>query len=84
MTITSPYVEDESACIMYIDTQLEKDIGLGSDYPFDPLGPLECIVPSDYKENGLAVGSPLRLKLSAGDLLKAMVKEYNRVKTPGQ
>ena len=45
---------------MYIDTDREKEIGLGSDYPFEPLGPLECIIPSKYKEGyGLTVDSPL-------------------------
>ena len=70
---------------MYIDTAREKDIGLGSDYPFEPLGPLECIIPKKYKEdNGLIEDMPFNLKLSAGDLLKSMVAEYNRVRTPGQ
>ena len=70
---------------MYIDTDREKDIGLGSDYPFEPLGPLECIIPKKYKEGyGLTVGFPLQLKLSAGNLLKSMVAEYNRVRGPGQ
>ena len=69
---------------MYIDTDLENDIGLGSDYPFEPLGPLECIVPKKYKEDyALELDMPLRLKLSAGDLLKSMVAEYNRVRTRG-
>ena len=36
---------------MYIDTALEEDIGLGTDYPFEPLGPLECIVPKKYQED---------------------------------
>ena len=69
---------------MYIDTALEEDIGLGSDYPFEPLGPLECIVPKKYQENyALELNMPLSLKLSAGDLLKSMVAEYNRVRTRG-
>ena len=47
---------------MYIDTDLENDIGLGSEYPFEPLGPLECIVPKKYSEDyALAEDMPLRL-----------------------
>ena len=68
--MTLPDVEDESACIMYIDTDLEKEIGLGSDYPFEPLGPLECILPKKYKEDhNCTEGMPIQLKLSAGNLL---------------
>ena len=70
---------------MYIDTALEEDIGLGTDYPFEPLGPLECIVPKKYQEDyALQLNMPLRINLSAGGLLKSMVFEYNRVRTPGQ
>ena len=29
-----------------LDTNREKEIGLGPDYPYDPLGPGECIIPS--------------------------------------
>ena len=55
---------------MYIDTDLEKEIGLGSDYPFEPLGPLECILPNKYKKDyNYTEGMPIGLKLSAGNLL---------------
>jgi len=36
-----------STCVGAIDTAREKQIGLGAEYPFDPLGPGECLVPID-------------------------------------
>ena len=29
-----------------LDPSREKEIGLGPNYPYDPLGPGECIIPS--------------------------------------
>ena len=34
----------------YIDTDREKEIGIGKDYPFGPLGPGECLVPAVWQE----------------------------------
>ena len=34
----------------FIDTQREKDIGIGTDWPYDPLGAGECIVTSEYED----------------------------------
>jgi len=35
-------------CLMLMDTQREKNIGMAPDYPFEPLAPGECNVPSFY------------------------------------
>ena len=34
--------------VMALDTEREKEIGLGPQYPFDPLDVGECIVSSEY------------------------------------
>ena len=39
------------ATVILMDTERESDIGLGPDYPFDPLGAGECIVSDEYSEN---------------------------------
>jgi len=43
---TSPTSADN--CLMFMDTQREKDIGIGPEYPFDPLAAGECNVPTFY------------------------------------
>ena len=45
--------DSTSICVMFMDTEQEKRINLGKDYPFDPLAGGECIVPSKYQ--GLSV-----------------------------
>ena len=48
---------------MYMDTEQEKNIKLGVDYPYDPLGALECIVPEKYKtQQGFNVGDSLKIE----------------------
>ena len=48
---------------MYMDTEQEKNIGLGVDYPYDPLGPLECIVAEKYRDElGFAIGDSLGIE----------------------
>ena len=59
---------------MYMDTEQEKNIKLGVDYPYDPLGPLECIVAEKYKSQGYDVGSSLKIEQPIGYLLKVMVE----------
>ena len=51
---------------MYMDTEQEKNIKLGVDYPYDPLGPLECIVAEKYKSQGYDVGSSLKIEQPIG------------------
>ena len=59
---------------MYMDTQQEKNIKLGVDYPYDPLGPLECIVSEKYKtQQGFSVGDSLKIQQPIGYLLQVMV-----------
>jgi len=44
---------------MFMDTDLEKSIGLAPDYPFEPLAAGECIAPAFYKSKGMLVGDSL-------------------------
>ena len=37
---------DTQVKLMLMNTELEKSIGLGPDYPFEPLEEGECIVPN--------------------------------------
>lgn len=35
---------------MLMDTALEKEIGIGTNYPFAPLGPQECVISFEEKK----------------------------------
>ena len=51
-------------CIVLIDTEREKEIGLGKDYPFGKLGPGECVLHSIWQEKyGLEIGSKITISL---------------------
>ena len=43
------------------DTQLEKEIHLGSQYPYEPLGRGECLVPESYAVHGYVIGDTLQM-----------------------
>ena len=45
----------------YIDTDREKEIGIGKNYPFDPLGPGECLVPAVWQELNVKIGDSYRM-----------------------
>ena len=51
----------KDTCIMFMDTEREKQIKLGTDYPFDALGAGECILPNSYTAYGLKVGDTVNL-----------------------
>ena len=42
---------DYTASVVLMDTEREKTIGLGPEYPFEPLSAGECIVSKTYAEN---------------------------------
>mmetsp|Transcript_1214 Transcript_1214/g.1859 ORF Transcript_1214/g.1859 Transcript_1214/m.1859 type:complete len:198 (-) Transcript_1214:1127-1720(-) len=72
-------VESFSSCIGAIDTAREKEISIGTDYPFKPLGPGECLVPIDLEADGVEIGDEVDVYLTMGSLLKAMAAEYNNL-----
>ena len=61
-----------------MDTAQEKAIGLGADYPFEPLGAGECIVPQEYKAlTGVSKGETIKIETSFKHLLNSMIDLYN-------
>ena len=70
-------------CLGFIDTEREKEISIGVGYPFDPLGPGECLVPSDYEEDeGIKVNDTVTLNFEMGNLLRAMAADFNNKTDP--
>lgn len=74
----------EGVCIMFMDTDREKEIGLGADYPYEPLGPGECVLPeiaeSTYNFN---VGDELKLSIYMGNQMRTMASVYNYQRSRG-
>ena len=52
---TNLYIDGESQDfrpkIVFIDTEREKEIGLGPDWPFEPMGESECIINKEIANN---------------------------------
>ena len=62
---------------MLIDTDLEKEIGLGADYPFGPLEAGECVVSDVWKSRNFAEGEKLNINASLIELINNMAYQYD-------
>ena len=74
-----------------IDTAKEKSINLGVEYPFEPLGPGECIFPNNFAfpnipDANLAIqlDQSIEVQWNAGKLLASLVSEFNNRTDPAQ
>ena len=66
-----------------MDTAREKDINLGADYPFDPLGAGECVVPDRYESSlGLTVGETVKINYEMSQVLQTLARRYNNEEHP--
>ena len=70
-------------------TDKEKEIGLGTEYPYSAQGPGECIIPDDYQLFGastpIKIGDEIEIVLSGGyKFMRQLAKSYNRQRTFGQ
>ena len=54
-------------CLKFIDTAQEKKIDVGVSWPFEALKKGECIISSDFKSQGIAVGDKVQLTISWTD-----------------
>ena len=61
-------------CVQLLDTEREREIGLGTDYPFEPLGPGECIANAGL---GVAEGETLQITVHWHYLIWYMAYDYN-------
>ena len=56
-------------CLGLIDTDREREIGLGQTYPFQALAAGECLVPALYEKKGLKIGSTVTMSTELGPLI---------------
>jgi len=70
-----------------MDTQREKEIGLGPKYPFEPLQAGECILSSGllkYSNVGVGIGDTIHLQIKLYQLVANMAIQFNTYyKDPG-
>ena len=59
------------------DTDREKQIDLGLDYPYEPLEKCECIAPAVWQKSGIAVGDTLKLNMHDNGRWEIIVRYYN-------
>ena len=71
--------DEQSLCLKFIDTQQEKEIGVGTSWPFAKLSPNECIVPNTLSLQGVSIGSTIRVQMWLSDIWNNMRFGYNRV-----
>lgn len=70
------YDQDENrqyllqSCLMFMDTQLERDIDLGSRYTFDPMKEGMCLINEQMADS---------LKVVSGDIIYTKVDMYQNL-----
>ena len=70
------YDQDENrqyllqSCLMFMDTQLERDIDLGSRYKFEPMKEGECLINEQMAES---------LKVLEGDIIYTKIDMYQNL-----
>ena len=52
-------VDDDTMCMMFIDSDREAEIDLGVGWPFDKLEKDECIIASTFKKKGVKKGDTI-------------------------
>jgi len=57
-----------------LDTEREKEISLGTEWPYEPLKAGECIVSSKFEEAD--VGQTVQVSIDAGSLTEAMTRYF--------
>ena len=64
-----------------MDTLLEKEVGIGTSWPFEPLSEGECIVAEFLqKEYGFKLGDKFNVSLDFGDILRTIAaNNYNPI-----
>ena len=74
----------EPARLYVIDTDREKEIGLGPQYPYGPLASGECIISSDYEEfPRIKKNGEIKLQVNLNPLIRTQVKFFNKHRPAG-
>jgi len=66
--------------LAFIDTDRERSLGIGNDYPFSPLAEGECLLPERFRKSNssLAIGSVFSFNFEQGSIIQAAAHVFNR------
>lgn len=66
--------------LAFIDTDRERSLGIGTDYPFGPLAEGECLLPERFRKSNssLAIGSVFSFNYDQGAIIQAAAQVFNR------
>ena len=68
----------KNARLAVIDTDREKEIGLGTQYPYGPLGSGECIISKDYEDYPkIRKNGEIKLQVNLNPLVHTQIKFFN-------
>ena len=60
-----------------MDTDREKELNIGQDWPYDALPRGGCIFNKDLDEEEIKVGDDIRIAVGIGELLTTIIANYN-------
>ena len=68
----------DQGCLMLMDTDLERKIGLGTSYPFGPLGEGECVISVEEKKVlSIELGSTISMEIHMITMLNNIIDDFN-------
>ena len=65
---------------MLIETDREKEIQIGVSYPFEALGPGQCLANQNLRldiQNAVQINEVISMNMKMGDLFNAMITDFN-------
>ena len=65
-------------CLKFIDSEKEKDIGVGVSWPYEKLEKNECLIASDFALKGVSVGDEVRIIVQWSNYWNNLRTEYNK------
>ena len=72
--------KDGAMCLKFIDTEKEKQIGLGTTWPFKKLNPHECIISNKFKKSeGVNIGESVKINLKMRNFWYTHYHYYNEI-----
>ena len=76
-TKSSVFVQKKKGSVSFIDTERERQIGLGPDYPFEPLEAGQCVISQSLVAPNVTVGSTIYLDIPLRPLISTMADILN-------
>ena len=74
----SDLASNGTMCIKWLDTEQEKNIDVGVGWPYDKLGPYECLIPSTFASSaGVVNGDKIVINIAWSGFWNNLRNQYN-------